>query len=240
MTEPVKVAVVNQSSLDDQDVVHGIAAIQKQISEDFAPVWHVDAQLEVVGKDRLEEKRPGHWGLILLDAVEDVRGYHDRTASGLPIAKVFVNEMGPSQDWTHAASHELLEMLADPDINLAVYTRPDALTMKIYAREICDPCAAYVDGYEVGGRWVSDFVFPSWFQESSLSNGAGFDERRLILAPFEVRPGGYIGVFDPSCAAWTMEGHASEASESKDVGSRLERRSTARNRWLTSDVIWAP
>ncbi len=253
--EPIQVAVVNQSSRDDEDVARGVAALQKQISEDFAPVWHMDARLQLVRKDCAAERRPNAWGLILLDQEGDARrlGYHDLTSSGLPLSKVFVNRIGKGRDWTHTASHELLEMLADPDINLAAYSRPDALTQFMYAREVCDPCAAYEDGYEVLERWVSDFTFPAWFQPDALTRFKNpttrtrFDERGLIKAPFELRPGGYIGVFDSSISAWRMltstdgpNGGTGEVDEPADVGSRMERRSTARNRWLTSDYSWGP
>src|ERR1700730_11709782 len=116
--EPIEVAVVNQSStLTDEDVAGGLAALQKQVSEDFAPVWHIDARLRFVGGDCLRAKYPNAWGLILVDSTDDRRqlGYHDLTSSGLPLSTVFVRDVPEGQDWTHAASHELLEMLADPD-----------------------------------------------------------------------------------------------------------------------------
>lgn len=250
--EPIQVAVINQtSSLADENVASGVAALQKQISEDFAPVWHVDARLRLVTKECAAEHHPEAWGLILLDKEEDARqlGYHDLTSSGLPLSQVFVSRVRQGQDWTHAASHELLEMLADPDINLAAYSHPDALTQFMYAREICDQCAPYEDGYDVHERRVSDFVFPAWFQPDALTHFKNpttrtrFDERGLIKSPFELRPGGYIGVFDMSIGAWrilTSSGETTGADEPADLGSRTERRSTARNRWLTSDYSWGP
>jgi hypothetical protein len=247
--EPIEVAIVNQSSvLTDEDVAEGVAALQKQVSEDFAPVWHIDACLKFVGADLLHAKFPTAWGLILLDSTDDARqlGYHDFTSSGLPLATVYAKDVKEGQDWTHAASHELLEMLADPDIDLAVYSRPDALTLRILAREVCDPCAAYDDGYTVDGRHVSDFVFPVWFQPDALNrfrNPAArtrFDERGLIQAPLDLRPGGYIGVFDPGSCGWTVLGNDTGQTESLGLGTRLERRSTARNRWQFSDMAWTP
>lgn len=247
--EPIQVAVVNQSSsLKDDEVAQGMAALQKQVSGDFAPVWHVDAHLHLVGRDCATESHPNSWGLILLDGEADARqlGYHDLTRSGLPLSRVFVNRIPKGQHWTHAASHELLEMLADPDINTAVYSRPDAVTLFIYAREVCDPCAAYADGYDIDDRRVSDFTFPAWFQPDALTRFKNpttrtrFDEGARIQAPLELRPGGYIGVFDTSTSAWRMLVADGELDEPKEMGSRMERRSTARNRWLTSDYSWSP
>jgi len=250
---PIQVALVNASFLSDEDVAKGLLALQQQVSEDFAPVWQADAQLHLVTRDEaFEPKRPNDlWGLVLVDerlvrerlGPSRLRGYHDLTAAGLPLARVIVNHLEPGQDWTFVASHELLEMLADPDCNRVVFRHPDASTAAFYAQEITDPCAAYADGYEKCGRFVSDFVFPSWFQPAAPTRGVTrFDERGLIDAPFKVRPGGYIGVYVPSVSAWTLQTHGDtiEVDELSDVSSRMERRGTADNRWLDSDMSLAP
>jgi hypothetical protein len=252
VTDIIRVALVNHAGLDDEDVEAGAAALGKQIREDFGPVWHVEATIQPVrgerGKRGTYERLNGYWVLVLLDEtrecdeVEDpVLGYHDLTREGLPLGKVFVNRLEPGQDWTHPASHELLEMLADPDLSATVYQHPDALTVLLYAMEVCDPCAAYTDGYERGGRWVSDFAFPEWFQARALQRrrgGCRFDERRKIRHPFQVLPGGYIGVFDPSISAWRIQGSDGEQDEPRQVGSRLEKRSTPQNRLRGTDMIW--
>jgi hypothetical protein len=250
VTDIIRVALVNHAGLEDEDVEAGAAALEKQVREDFGPVWHVEAAVEPVhgahGRDR---RLNGYWALILLDEArqagdeDPVLGYHDLTRDGLPLGKVFVNRLAPGQDWTHPASHELLEMLADPDLSETVYQHPDALTVLLYAKEVCDPCAAYADGYERGSRWVSDFVFPEWFQARATQrrrDGCRFDERRKIQRPFQVLPGGYIGVFDPSISAWRIQGSDGEQDEPRQVGSRLEKRSTPQNRLRATDWIWAP
>ncbi len=252
---PIEIALVNaSSSLTDQDVATGLRALQQQVREDFAPVWHVDAELHLVPHERAripyaELHRPdcelqGRWGLVLLDGGRDgdpVRGYHDLTYHGRPLATVFVDRLAPGRDWTHVASHELMEMLADPDCTSVAYRHPDAVTVLFYAREICDPCAAYTDGYEKCGRWVSDFIFPSWFETNAPRREVDrFDERGLVTEPFEVLPGGYIGVYDPTIAAWTLQGSDPSNDEVRQPGSRMERRSTADNRWLDSDMSTSP
>lgn len=247
----IQIAVVNASNLADEDVAEGLAALQRQVSEDFAPVWGVDAELRLITREGAfsAAKFPDQWGLILEDHElvtaqlgNTVRGYHDRTSSGQPIARVMVDQLQPGQDWTLVASHELLEMLADPDCNAAVFHHPDATTTVFYAREVCDPTAAYADGYEKCGRVVSNFVFPAWFQPSSPTRGATrFDERGLIDEPFKVRPHGYIGVFQPSSGSWVMQTSGGvEDDDETEVGSRMEKRNTADNRWLDSDMETAP
>jgi hypothetical protein len=246
----IQIALVNASSLADEDVANGLAALQRQVSDDFAPVWGVDAELHLVTRERAFSgaKFPDRWALVLEDHElvtaqlgNTVRGYHDRTSAGLPMARVMVDQLAAGQDWTQVASHELLEMLADPDCNAAVFRHPDANTVVFYAREVSDPTAAYEDGYEKCGRIVSNFVFPAWFEASSPSRGATrFDERGLIDAPFTVRPHGYIGVFDPTTSSWALQKYGGGHDFETQVGSRMERRNTADSRLLDSDMSTAP
>jgi hypothetical protein len=240
--EIIKVVVVNHSTtITDQDAAAGVAAMQKQVSEDFAPVWNIDARLEFAGKDRLRASLPDHWGLVLVDdqSQSDELGYHEVTTAGLPLATICVSRIPKGQDWTHAASHELLEMLADPHADLAIYSRPDEATQRIYAHEICDPCASYDDGYEVAGRRVTDFVFPSWFHSTGAPGANGrYDERGLIKAPLEVRPGGYIGVLDPSAFTWTIVGADAAPAGASDP--RMDLRTTPKSGRQLSDMDWIP
>jgi hypothetical protein len=245
--ETIRIAVVNQSlTLSDHDAAAGVAALQKQVSEDFGPVWNVDATLEFAGKDRLKERLPDHWGLILVDdqAQSEQLGYHHVTASGQPLAVVLVSSVPGGQDWTHAASHELLEMLADPTADMAVYSRPNEATQRVYAREVCDPCAAYEDGYVVAGMQVADFVFPSWFHTPGgrvpAAGTTRYDERGLIEAPLQLRPGGYIGVLDPGTFSWSRLDSTSGTPTVIPATSRLQLRAIAREEWQLSDMDWIP
>ena len=246
----VQIAVVNASSLTDEDVADGLVALQRQVSDDFAPVWGVDAELRLVSKEHAFSgtKFPDHWALVLEDHElvtaqlgNNVRGYHDRTSAGLPLGRVMVDQIEPGQDWTQVASHELLEMLADPDCNASVFRHPDARTVLFYTREVCDPVGYYGDGYEKCGRVVSDFVFPAWFQPESPNRGAmRFDERGLVDEPFKVRPHGYIGVFDPTSCSWGLLHYDGSIDTENEVGGRMERRNTADSRWLDSDMMTSP
>src|SRR5262245_4075054 len=254
--ETISVAVVNAAhDLDDDDVASGVEALQEQVLRHFGPAWGVSAELtQVRGSSRREQRRPdpearqrfrGHWGLVLVDdgpAAHEL-GFHDLTASGLPMARVLVRRAAEQgRDWTHAASHELLEMLADPCLDRVAYHQPDASTVRFYAVEVCDPCASVDDGYELEGRSVSNFVLPAWFHDGPCAGAAPqqprLDWRNLTVRSLQTRPGGYVGVFDTIARAWTIEG-APPDGELRDVGSRLERRATARSRWRYSDMDWS-
>jgi hypothetical protein len=214
--QKIQVAVVNNSSLSSQDVEEGVAALQAQVRQDFAPVWNVDADLSIIQPGT---RSPGHWGLVLLDS----RAYPEITTSGLPLAQVRVEAVGHGEDWTHLASHELLEMLVDPMLAGTVYRQvegdaaADRPTCSLYARQVCDPCAAYANSYRRGiegrQRPVSDFVFPSWFRAADPAGErpGRLDERSLAGAPFEVLEGGYAFVLDlvaRTLVAVGQDGHA--------------------------------
>jgi len=123
-------------------------------------------------------------------------GYHDVTPDGLPKAKVFVKlakKFGVS--WTVTASHELLDMLVDPRVNLLTYTE-DKSEPRAYWLEIATPSQA--DAYKIDGVEVSNFVFPAWFESQRKPDTAQFDYLRLIHKPLEIRQGGYAGTIGPN------------------------------------------
>src|SRR5258708_25817132 len=136
------------------------------------------------------------------------------------------------------ASHEVLEMLADTEINLTVFVHQSQQAGTLYAYEVCDACEADQLAYDIGGTLVSDFVYPAWFEPSRQPGSAQFDYANQIRAPFQLLPGGYIGVFDVTAGTgWhqiTAKGSALNYSMRPPVGSRSERRRTPRDQWLHS------
>src|SRR5213594_2301364 len=140
----IKVAVINASTvLKDADAGKAVPALQAQIHNDFAPAWGVDADLVFIPKG--SEPPAGAWWLAILDNSDQAGalGYHDLTDEGLPLGKVFAaSDITYGYEWTVTASHELLEMLADPDINLTVFVQSDATRGLIYMHEVCDACEA--------------------------------------------------------------------------------------------------
>ena len=132
--------------------------------------------------------------------------------------------------WSLTASHELLEMLADPNINLTVLvqTADTAGTLDTY--EVCDACEADNDGYEIGVVKVSDFVFPSWFEDFRTKGSTQFDQTNRIQSPLQLVSVGYIGAFDVTAGSgWhqvTAEKRPANLRSRGNVGSRRERRAT--------------
>jgi hypothetical protein len=236
----ISIAVINASTvLSDDQVASAVPALQTQVSQHFAPAWGVDAQLSVVPAG--QSPAPGAWWLVVLDNsdVAGALGYHDLTSEGLPLGKVFAGtDLQYGQQWTVTASHELLEMLADPDINLTAFVQSSAKQGTLYAYEVADPVEADALAYSIGGVPVSDFVFPAWFESFRTPGSTQFDFANQVAQPFQLAPGGYIGVFHVSRGGgWTLitaDGQTLRHEQRPRVGSRRERRATPREHWQRS------
>jgi hypothetical protein len=236
----IKVAILNQSTvLSDSQVQSVVPALQTQVHRDFAPAWGIDADLTFVPKGTTPD--PAAWQLVILDDTDQANalGYHDLTSSGLPLAKVFADsDMKAGLQWTVTASHELVEMLGDPDVDLAVFVQQSNTTGTLYAYEAADACEDDSLGYEINGILVSDFVFPSWFESFRQPSSTQFDYGNHITKPFEILKGGYIGTFDvQSGSGWqqtTSEGGLRGTAARMRMDSRVEKRPRPHNKWRRS------
>lgn len=196
----ITVAVINESTiLSTTEVQHAVAALDHQVQADFTPHWGVTARVRFY---------PQHinppadaWVLAILDDSDQAGalGYHDLTANGYPIGRVFARtDADYGLSWTVTASHELLEMLADPDCALAAQLGTKAVFV---AREIGDPVESDQWAYLVGDVLVSDFVLPSWFQRQAHKP---FDFGGHLHSPLTLLPGGYVSIWTPK-DTWTQK-----------------------------------
>lgn len=239
-TTTTQISVINESTvLTDADVQPAVAALQKQVSGDFQPVWGLDAVLTFIPQG--SQPPANTWQLAILDDSDqaDALGYHDVTEDGLPIGKVFADsDLKAGTSWTVTASHELLEMLADPNINLTVFSQNADTTGILYAYEVCDACEDDQFGYQINNILLSDFVYPTWFEDFRTQGSIQFDFRNQIQAPFGLLSGGYIGLFNVTAGSgWrqkTAEKVPKNARFRGHVGSRRERRAVPRVQWLKS------
>ena len=237
---PVQISVINASTvLGDSEIQPVVDGLQKQVSNEFRSAWGIDAELNFVPNGTPPPE--GTWWLSILDDSDQAGalGYHDLTPQGLPLGKVFAGtDLKYGNSWSVTASHELLEMLADPNINLTVLVQSSDTAGRLYAYEVCDACEADTNGYKIGDVLVSDFVFPSWFEDFRAQGSTQFDQSNNIKAPFQLLAGGYIGVFDVnSGSGWhqvTNEKRPTSTLLRGNVGSRRERRATPRYQWLHS------
>ena len=239
----IRVSIINESKLaPSAEVQAAVAALQRQVSEHFAPAWGVDAALSFVAAGA--KPLPGSWWLVILDDSDQAGalGYHDLTDEAMPLGKVFVKT---AQDagvkWTITASHELLELLADPAINLTVCATENN-NLVLYAYEICDPCQADEFGYAIDGVAVSDFLFPSWFETFHRSGAVPLDYCGRISAPFTLLPGGYANVLDTGhpAGAWTEKKAPAAMIAGTRFAERPAVRGSRRERRRRGAAVWVP
>ena len=239
-TSTIQISVINESTvLADADIAPVVAALQKQVTNDFRPVWGTDAELTITAKGAPPPS--GNWWLVLLDDSDQANalGYHDLTTEGLPIGKVFAaSDLKAGTAWTVTASHELLEMLGDPNINLTVFVQNSNAAGTLYAYEICDACEDDSLGYQIDNVQLSDFVYPAWFESFHTEGSTQFDRMNRIQNPLQLLAGGYIGIFTVnSGSGWTQltaEKHPTNLRHRGTVGTRRERRNTPHDQWINS------
>jgi hypothetical protein len=135
------------------------------------------------------------WAVVFLDTADQARAlaYHELTPDGFPLSKVFVKTIADAgASLTVATSHELVEMLVDPAINLLT-TGPDLKAA--YAYESADPVEDDSLAFKVNGFKMTDFIYPSYFEIFRKPNSTKFDYRGKVSRPFQILPGGYQIVF---------------------------------------------
>jgi hypothetical protein len=197
---PVHVGLVDRTGDIDPAYLATVAgALNEQVQADFAPVWHVRASVGVYHPKDVEASHM--WRVEMVAHLDEpgALGYHTNLASGQPISLV---QYDPLQ-WPGIASHEVLEMLADPfgtrmhqarlPVGLEAQHRDFGLrhpsSRVSYLLEVCDPCEA--TSYSVGGVDLSDFLHPAWYRTNadplaSASHAGG------VVQPRQVAPGGYV------------------------------------------------
>ena len=161
-----------------------LAAIQRQIREDFAPVWGKQADLEIWSEGK--QLGTGTWWLTISGETSDTDdpAYHIVNRDSIPEGRMFLESIEADHlDWTVVMSQEILEMLANPGGNLYAMI-PSRSGYDLYLKEVCAPClhdAKYT--YQIDGVKVSDFVYPEWFERYSHTSNTQFDHLGKINLP---------------------------------------------------------
>jgi hypothetical protein len=190
------VALINKSSakIPFATLDKVAQALQIQLDRDFTPIWGRRAQVSALAPS--EPTPASAWPIRIVDAPVGGLGIHlDRAHR--PYAQV-----KPTSDWSVTASHELLEMLADPLGNHFIHApdidpKSDGHLVQ-YLVEVGDPCEIYE--YKIDGVAVSDFVTPEYYDESATA--APLDFLGRLSRPFAVPKGCYISWEDPLDGRW--------------------------------------
>ena len=205
------ISVVNRTTTPDEEVQTVLRSINRQLREDFEPYWSFGATLRLEGffgplnKRQLSELR-GDAILYLYDKVDvdNALGYHDTSARGIPYGFVFTEISEQlNEPWSVTLSHEALELVGDAQANLLVQgPHPEKPGHEVFHwYEMCD--AVQSESYKIDEVAVSNFLLPSYFtqsEEPGMRNDflGRKDAHGKTLRSFGVKPGGYIGFYDPS------------------------------------------
>ena len=184
--------------IDLTEIVRVSAAVQKQVTRDFSPIW--DIQATVDGFATLDQIPLGYWPVMIMQDVQGAAGFH-QDKNGQPFAVV---EAGDS--WSLTASHEVLEMLADPFGNRVVAgpsPKPDQGRVEFLV-EVCDPSEDQEFAYTVNDVLVSDFYTPHYFDPVS-QDGVRYSFNGKVTKPREVPRGGYLSWHELESDHWWQE-----------------------------------
>jgi len=177
------------------------SALSKQVARDFGPIWDIHANIDPF--TTLDDVPSDYWPIIITSKVEDAAGFHD-DEHGQPFALVEF-----SADWSLTASHECLEMLADPFGRRlrAGNTPKQAVKLGLPDRrvrflvEVCDPSEGTAFAYHVNGVLVSDFYTPDYFDPTTVSS-VRYSFTGAIKEPRSILDDGYISWHDSVTGHW--------------------------------------
>jgi hypothetical protein len=220
---PVTIALVDESkTLSVYDLAVAAGALDEQVKSDFRPVWGGPPATVAA-----YPKAPPHtWKVILRRDIGEpgALGYHSDSQQQ-PYALVDVD----AGSWSVTASHEILEMLADPWGNRLHAARlPDGLEYQHeqfglpkvnsrvhYLLEVADPPEAA--NYEIGTVQVSDFLTPAWYR-SSPKAGVAYSHLGTCAMPRQIAAGGYTSFQVAETGHWWQVFNVDGELQLSDLG----------------------
>jgi hypothetical protein len=230
------VALVSLTTeVSSKEVMRVAAAVQKQVTRDFTPLWGLRATVDAFAD--LDDVPSDYHPVVLFGELEELIGGLERVVgAGSQDELVAQFERGrlggihlnaftrqpfalvlASDAWPATVSHEILEMVADPYGNrLIAATHPTDADIRVkYLLEVCDPCLGI--WYPVNGVQVSDFFTPRYFDP--VHNPAAFYSfTGAIRYPLQILEGGYLTWIDPrDSALYQLRGGESEPEQLADL-----------------------
>src|SRR6267154_5071473 len=190
----MRLTIVNISTaISTVDFSAVVAALRRQVTEDFQPEWNTPATIRAAKLDLTQKKvviKGVHQAIVYVGdsatdptrGIDSAYGYHSTNHDKIPYGFVYLDISEKYHEpWTSTLSHEVLELLADPSAVLSV-AGPDPHNAKRTVRydlEICDPTQS--DTYLIDGVHVSNFVTRAYFGMVGGSSSTNF--LKLSLKP---------------------------------------------------------
>ena len=173
------ISVINQSegALKDAGLQAGIRAVNRQLQYDFLPYWGFGAQLRLEGKRGRDDKfdpadvRGDAVLYVLRRKGANDDGFHTANINGIPYGFVYLDVAKKLDEaWSITLSHEALELVGDPELNMLVKgPHPEEDRDVYHWFEMCD--AVQNESYLIDGIKVSNFVLPLYFTSSDERGG---------------------------------------------------------------------
>jgi hypothetical protein len=172
---PVTLYLVNKSSIDNSKIPKFVEAFNAQLQNEFKAAWTINAN--IVWQDPPDSS---YRTVILLDTFKDQfpsaytrsLGFHTTGT----LAYVDVGMCGDDDRLTLACTHEILEMLTNPNVASNGY-------------ECCDPVYPLVYSYKKNDVTVTDFVYPSLY--NPMAPGP-YDQTGVVKQSLQPAPGGVL------------------------------------------------
>lgn len=205
--------VSESSSIDLPEVTRVAAALDKQATRDFSSIWGINSSIHAFAL--LEDVPLGYWPMIVKDDIgfQGAAGIH-LDQDGQPFALIT-----SGAGWSLTASHEMLEILADPFGNRTIAGRSikPGQGRVSYLVEVCDPSEAFEFSYTVNDLQMSDFYTPSFF-DPAMATGVRYSFTGAITKPRQVLKGGYLSWQEPISGHWFQASFFGLALKIADLG----------------------
>lgn len=205
------ISIINFSTnLFDDQVQEVIRAINRQVIEDFMPIWGSGRILRlhaptfnIADEETLaDDPVRGESVIYLVDeaTLPGALGYHARNTRGIPFGFVFTDFI---ENWTVTLSHEVLELIVDPTANVLVPGSDprNPANMVLHTYEVCD--AVERTSYQIDQVPVSNFITPVYFTEGDEA-GTRNDFLGVGVDSFRATPDSHLAFFDLATNEWVQ------------------------------------
>jgi hypothetical protein len=192
------IVIIDQTKEIDTGLLSSAAvALNIQVTQHLPKYWS-GINANVSSAPSIGALPANSWPVFLVKSLPPGEGGFHMDKHNQPYAKVIASPADAS--WTIDASHEIIEMLVDPNGNrmqtsqaIAIHGDGvvDADGTFDYLVEACDPCEADNFAYDIQGIEVSDFITPD-FYDAGVRTGTQYSYMGHVTRPRQLLKGGYI------------------------------------------------
>jgi hypothetical protein len=192
------IVIIDQTKEIDPNLLSSAAtALNLQVTQHLPKYWS-GINASVSSAASIGALPANSWPVFLVKSLPPGEGGFHMDKHNQPYAKVIASPDDAS--WTIDASHEIIEMLVDPNGNRmqtsqAIAIQGDAVVDTSgtfdYLVEACDPCEANNFAYDIDGIELSDFITPDFYSAAARPGGQ-YSYMGNITRPRQLLEGGYI------------------------------------------------